>query len=560
MILVTGATGFIGRHLIARLVRDSVPVRAAVCTPPADPLPPGVEVVAAGDLREAPDWRPLLAGVDAVVHLAGLAHAADDPRVSDDAYEAVNASAVRHLAAQAAVGGVRAFVFLSSSKVLGEESPPGGAWTEETAPDPHDAYGRSKLRAEQALLALAGSARLRALILRPPVVYGPGVRANILELFGLVARGVPLPLGAVRNCRSLLYVGNLVDAVLFVLRREDVPSGVYHVSDGDDVSTAELVRRVAAALHRRAWLVAVPPSLLALGGRAGDLIARLSGGRFPLTSAGVTRLTAWHVLDGSRLRALGWRPSSTMAEGLRETARWYARTRRQHAVPRAALVIPAHLPDPLFKRPLDVVLALLGIAVSLPLWIVFALWIRLEDWGPVFFPQIRIGRAGRPIRVLKFRSMRADPRTVEVQAQRADPRITRVGRVLRRTALDELPQLWNILIGDMSFVGPRAQPEREVVQVRGEPRDLIMRDVPGFALRQLVRPGLTGIAQLYAPREVPHRQKFRYDLIYVKKFLRNSARDHSALLKLKGDLDLLWLDTWLVLRSVWIALRGRWEV
>lgn len=216
--------------------------------------------------------------------------------------------------------------------------------------------------------------------------------------------------------------------------------------------------------------------------------------------------------------------------------------------------------EPFLKRPLDLVLSALGLLLTLPLWLFFGAWIWLEDRGPVFFRQERIGRYGKPIRVLKFRSMVYDPITVERQASRNDPRITRVGRVLRRTALDELPQLWNIFIGEMSFVGPRAQPEKEIVRADGVEWELYMREVPGFAPRQLVRPGLTGIAQLFAPREVSHRRKFRYDLIYVKKILRNSAQDRSVLSKLKGDLDLLWLDIGLVLRSVWIALRGRWEV
>ncbi len=216
--------------------------------------------------------------------------------------------------------------------------------------------------------------------------------------------------------------------------------------------------------------------------------------------------------------------------------------------------------EPVFKRPLDLLLSSLGLILTMPLWAFVAVAIWAQDHGPVFFRQDRLGRHGRPFRVLKFRSMVSDPRTVEVQARLNDPRITRIGRVLRRTALDELPQLWNIFIGEMSFVGPRAQPEREIVQVGTEDRELPIREIPGFAVRQLVRPGLTGIAQLFAPREVAHRQKFRYDLIYVEKILQNSAQDRSVFSKLKGDLDLLWLDIGLVLRSAWVALRGKWEV
>ncbi len=234
------------------------------------------------------------------------------------------------------------------------------------------------------------------------------------------------------------------------------------------------------------------------------------------------------------------------------------RTHMQTGLPHGVRQPPVY--EPIFKRPFDVVVSAVGLLLTLPVWLFFAAWIRLEDGGPVFFRQLRIGRYGKPFRVLKFRSMVMNPDMVEVQARRNDPRVTLVGRVLRRTALDELPQLWNIFIGEMSFVGPRAQPEKEIVRAGDVDRELYIRKVPGFTMRQLVRPGLTGVAQLFAPREVQHRQKFRYDMIYVKKILRNSRQERAACFILKGDLELLWLDIGLVLRSVWIALRGRWEV
>ena len=176
---------------------------------------------------------------------------------------------------------------------------------------------------------------------------------------------------------------------------------------------------------------------------------------------------------------------------------------------------------------------------------------------------------------LKFRSMTKDPGQVERQAMKNDQRITRLGRLLRMTAMDELPQIWNIFLGDMSFVGPRSQPEKERVTVGGREADVYIRQVPGYELRQLVRPGLTGITQLYAPREVPHSQKFRYDLIYVKRVLQN-ARLHNRIAQgdrrgfvakiplrgraLLGDLRMLAFDLGLIIRSVWITLTGKWEV
>jgi lipopolysaccharide/colanic/teichoic acid biosynthesis glycosyltransferase len=193
------------------------------------------------------------------------------------------------------------------------------------------------------------------------------------------------------------------------------------------------------------------------------------------------------------------------------------------------------------KRTLDVMLSGLGLVASAPLWTVIAAAIKITDRGPVFFTQARVGERGRIFDALKFRSMIPDAERGigPVQAAQSDPRVTGVGRVLRATAMDELPQLWNIFRGDMSFVGPRAlRPEEIEVDGRGVGAPL--QAVPGFAERCRVPPGLTGIAQIYAPRDVSRRQKFRLDLLYIR---RRS----------------LILDLRLILLSFWITLRGTWE-
>jgi lipopolysaccharide/colanic/teichoic acid biosynthesis glycosyltransferase len=193
------------------------------------------------------------------------------------------------------------------------------------------------------------------------------------------------------------------------------------------------------------------------------------------------------------------------------------------------------------KRALDVLLSGAGLAASAPLWPVIAAAIKIDSRGPVFYAQPRVGEGGRPFTVLKFRSMVADAeREVgPLQAHAADPRITRVGRLLRATAMDELPQLVNIFRGDMSFVGPRAlRPEEIDVDGTGDPVPLSA--VPGFLQRCAVPPGLTGIAQIYAPRDVSRRQKFRFDLLYVRR--------RSFI-----------LDVRLILLSFWITMRGTWE-
>ena len=193
------------------------------------------------------------------------------------------------------------------------------------------------------------------------------------------------------------------------------------------------------------------------------------------------------------------------------------------------------------KRALDVVLAGAGLLGSLPLWGVIAVAIKLEDQGPVFYSQKRVGRQGRLFRSWKFRSMvsDSDERFGPLQASEKDHRVTRVGKFLRATALDELPQLWNILIGDMSFVGPRALLPQEI-EVNGDGKPTPLSEIPGYQLRHQVRPGLTGLAQVYAPRDVTRRYKFRYDLLYV----HNQS---------------LWLDLKLLVLSFWITFRGKWE-
>jgi lipopolysaccharide/colanic/teichoic acid biosynthesis glycosyltransferase len=193
------------------------------------------------------------------------------------------------------------------------------------------------------------------------------------------------------------------------------------------------------------------------------------------------------------------------------------------------------------KRALDVALSGFGLLMSAPLWAIIAGAIKLDTHGPVFYGQARVGEAGRIFRVLKFRSMIVDAErdTGPMPADEDDPRVTRVGRVLRVTAMDELPQLWNIFRGDMSVVGPRAlRPEEIDVDSAGRPVPL--QAIPGFAARSAIPPGLTGIAQIYARRDVSRRQKFRFDRLYIRR--------QSML-----------LDVRLILLSFWITARGTWE-
>ena len=191
-------------------------------------------------------------------------------------------------------------------------------------------------------------------------------------------------------------------------------------------------------------------------------------------------------------------------------------------------------------RAIDIVFAAVSLVVSAPLWVLVPVLIWIEDRGPVFFRQPRSGLGGREFLVTKFRSMVVDAeRDGARQAVAGGARVTRVGRVLRATAMDEVPQLWHILTGDMSVVGPRALRPGEIDAV-GDGRHVRLEDVPGFEVRSLVRPGLTGIAQLHASRNLPRRQKFRYDRLYIRR-------------------QSLWVDIGLILLSLWVTVSGRWE-
>jgi lipopolysaccharide/colanic/teichoic acid biosynthesis glycosyltransferase len=198
-------------------------------------------------------------------------------------------------------------------------------------------------------------------------------------------------------------------------------------------------------------------------------------------------------------------------------------------------------PIPIAKRSLDVALAGVGLLLSSPVWLALATLVKLEDGGAVFYGQERVGEGGRIFHAYKFRSMipDAEARVGALQASEHDPRVTRIGRLMRATAMDELPQLWSIFVGDMSFVGPRALRPGEI-EARGDGTLEKLEDVPGFAHRHSVRPGLTGVAQIYAPRDISRRHKFRYDRVYI--------RQRS-----------LGLDVRLILLSFWITFRGRWE-
>lgn len=292
--LVTGASGFIGRAVCTEFLKRGIRVRAAV-RDAASPVVSGVERCVVGDLAAPVHWP--LEGVDAILHLAGIAHQLRG-KGRERAYQAVNCDATERLARHAAQAGVRRLVFLSSIKVNGERTTPGRPFREDDAPRPADRYARSKWDAEQALADVAVATRLEVVVVRPPLVYGHGVGANFRRLVDLVKSGLPLPLASIHNRRSLIYVGNLVEALFLCVFVPAARGRTLLVSDGEDVSTPVLVRRIAAALGRRARLFPFPPALLP------------------------EKLTESLVIDSGVARTvLGWQPRFGMEAALAETVR-----------------------------------------------------------------------------------------------------------------------------------------------------------------------------------------------------------------------------------------------
>ncbi|WP_009207365.1 UDP-glucose 4-epimerase family protein [Sulfuricella denitrificans] len=318
MILVTGANGFVGTALCHQLIALGASVRGAIrrlersvsCIE-------DIELFQVGECDPFADWSKALDGVRAVVHLAARVHVmhekATDPLTE---FRSVNVEGTLNLANQAAKAGVRRFVYLSSIKVNGEKTLPGRPFAERDVPAPLDPYGVSKHEAEEGLRKLAQQTGMEVVIIRPPLVYGKEVKANFLNMMRWLYKGVPLPFGAIHNRRSLVALDNLVDFIVVCLDHPAAANQTFLVSDGEDTSTTELLRRMAIALNVPTRLLPVPQKLLEVGFKMvgkNDLAQRLCG------SLQVDIAKSCTVLD--------WKPLISVDEGLRRTAEYFLRSR-----------------------------------------------------------------------------------------------------------------------------------------------------------------------------------------------------------------------------------------
>jgi UDP-N-acetyl-alpha-D-quinovosamine dehydrogenase len=356
-ILVTGANGFIGQALCKKLIAENWQVRGTVRSTSYNPeLLRGFDVFRTESVGPNTDWSEALLGADCVVHLSARVHMmAIDTHDPLTKFREINVAGTERLARQSALANVRRFIYMSSVKVNGESTDTGrqklaqplganaqfdqkrnfgkpsfirevrdqedkfkGAYFEKDIPEPQDPYGISKWEAEQVLQDIAEATGLEVVVLRPPLVYGPWVKANFLRLLKVVDQGIPLPFASVNNRRSLIYLGNLVDAILACIKSPRASGQTYLVSDGEDVSTPELIRRISSAFGKPARLFPFPPVMLKMAG--------IITGK----SVAMDRLLCSLAVDCSKIRReLDWEPPFTMEQGLRETAVWYNKQRSE---------------------------------------------------------------------------------------------------------------------------------------------------------------------------------------------------------------------------------------
>ena len=316
-ILLTGATGFIGKSMAKRLFSDGYNIVSALRVHPTAQLLSG-EVIVVGDIGSNTDWSRALSGVEFVVHCASRVHIMTDVSKNPLAeFRAVNVGGTISLAKQAAAAGVKRFIFLSSIKVNGESTISGHPFTADLPPNPADPYAVSKYEAEMGLSAVSLETGMEIVIIRSPLVYGPGVKANFLSMLNLLFRRIPLPLGAVKdNRRSFVYLDNLVDLIVTCIKHPAAANQIFLVSDDDDLSTTSLLQRLASNLGKPSKLIKVSPRLIQFGA---SFIGKASIAQ---------RLCGSLQVDIKKTQDfLGWSPPVSLDDGLRQTAEHYLKTK-----------------------------------------------------------------------------------------------------------------------------------------------------------------------------------------------------------------------------------------
>lgn len=310
-VFITGANGFIGRALCTKMIENGCKVKGVFRkTSEINTLPAGIEKVYLDSIDSCNFIEQDFSGVDAVVHLAACAHVMKDFPDSLETFRKINVQGTQRLAQIAAKSGVKRFIFISTVKVNGEEN--SERYAENDIPAPRDAYGKSKLEAEYLLARIARETGMEVVILRPPLVYGPGVRANFENLIKIACCGLPLPFKNIRNLRSFIYLGNLVDAISICITHPSAAGETFMLSDGHDISTPDLIKIIASAMHAKPFLFSLRIDIL-------EILCKIMG-----RGKDIKKLTATLLVDSSKIRnMLGWHPPFSIEEGIRETIKYY---------------------------------------------------------------------------------------------------------------------------------------------------------------------------------------------------------------------------------------------
>lgn len=526
--LVTGATGFVGRQLCRRLLDDGHSVVGAVRSAIEFPefLGRSFTTVHVGDIDGSTNWDEALNGVDVVFHLA-----ADGGAVGCSTGEQLerlrktNVAGTYTLARAAVSHKVKRFIYLSTIKVNGEQTPAGSCFSETSIPAPVTPYGISKWEAEQEVWRAIAGSETEGVVLRPPLVYGAGAKGNFLQLLSLAARGMPMPFAAIKNRRDLIYIDNLLEAMVLCAEHPLAAGSTYLLCDGENVSTGDLFRILAAELGVPSRLFNCPVGLMRW---AAKLIGKTDR---------VDRVLGSLVVDGRKIiEELNLALPYSLQQGVAATAVWYKTDYLANKRLRTCQLI---------KRALDVLISIGLLCMLLPIHALVAVLIFLLEGRPVCYISKRFVSKDEAVSIPKFRTMVRDACSDKYRLNERFMRqgyldiplscevYTPIGRILERTQLVETLQLLTILSGKMSFIGNRPLPKQNIQ---------LLQQFDGWDERFDSPAGISGISQVVGKYGLLPEERLELERLYSKVYQEGNV---------------IWCDIMVVLHTFRMLLTGR---